>query len=232
MRAAVNSNRDVLRKCFHQRFPKIREARRREEAMGRVYVLIGKSATGKDTVFSRLKGHGELALKTIIGYTTRPIRQGEQDGREYFFVSEERWKELCEQKKVVETRTYHTVQGDWHYFTADDGQICRDGQDCLFISTLEGFQKLRDFYGAEVVLPIYVEIEDGLRLTRALEREKKQRKPDYEEMCRRFLADQKDFSEENIQNAGITKRYQNILLERCVEEIAADMKKNRQQDVL
>ena len=38
-------------------------------------------------------------------------------------------------------------------------------------------------------------------------------------MCRRFIADNKDFSEKNIENAGIEKRFQNIDLDKCVSEI-------------
>ena len=57
---------------------------------------------------------------------------------------------------------------------------------------------------------IYIEVEDGLRLERALKRERKQASPKYEEMCRRFLADAKDFSEENLMAAGIKEKYQNI----------------------
>ena len=63
-----------------------------EDIMGKIYVLMGKSATGKDTVFKRLIGMKELALHTVVGYTTRPIRRGEADGKEYFFVSVEKWK--------------------------------------------------------------------------------------------------------------------------------------------
>ena len=69
-------------------------------------------------------------------------------------------------------------------------------------------------------MPIYIEVEDGLRLTRAIHREQKQDNPHYEEMCRRFLADQEDFSEEKIAAAGITRKFQNVDLEECVEEIA------------
>ena len=53
--------------------------------------------------------------------------------------------------------------------------------------------RLREYYGNEVMWPIYIEVEDGERLERALAREKTQEVPKYEEMCRRFLADQNDF---------------------------------------
>lgn len=191
--------------------------------MGKIYVLMGKSATGKDTVFKRLIGMKELSLRTVVGYTTRPIRRGETDGKEYFFVSVERWKTLREAQKVIESRTYHTVMGDWHYFTVDDGQIDLNGQDYLFISTLNGYEQIKKHYGEEVVLPIYIEVEDDQRLWRSISREKRQAKPNYEEVCRRFLADQQDFSEENIKKAGIKKRYKNVDLDRCVKEIAEDI---------
>lgn len=60
---------------------------------------------------------------------------------------------------------------------------------------------------------MYVEVDDGLRLQRALDRERAQDQPKYAEMCRRFLADEEDFSEENLERAGITKRFQNTDLD-------------------
>lgn len=196
--------------------------------MGKIYVLMGKSATGKDTVFKRLIGMNELALRTVVGYTTRPIRRGEADGKEYFFVSVERWQRLQQENKVIESRTYHTVMGDWHYFTVDDGQIDLNGQDYLFISTLSGYEQLKKFYGESVVLPLYVEVEDDQRLWRSICRERRQAKPNYDEVCRRFLADQQDFSEEEIVRLGITKRYRNAELEECVKNIAEDILKARE----
>ena len=73
--------------------------------------------------------------------------------------------------------------------------------------------KIRAYFGKEQVVPIYIEVEDGERLLRAIEREKMQDKPKYEEMCRRFLADAVDFSEENLKKAEIEKRFVNIKLE-------------------
>ncbi len=202
---------------------KMEEEKQLEGAMGKIYVLMGKSATGKDTVFKRLIGMKELALRTVVGYTTRPIRRGEADGKEYFFVSVDKWQALQKEDKVIESRTYHTVAGDWHYFTVDDGQIDLNGQDYLFISTLSGYEQLKKFYGAEVVLPLYIEVEDDQRLWRSICRERRQAKPNYDEVCRRFLADQQDFSEEEIIRAGVVTRYKNTDLDECVKKIAGDI---------
>ena len=185
--------------------------------MSKIFYLMGKSASGKDTIYKKVKEQMP-ELKTIVIYTTRPIREGEQNGREYHFVGDDKLKELQEAGKVIELREYNTVHGIWKYFTADDGQF--DGDDnYLAIGTLESYVKLRDYFGQERLVPIYVEVEDGLRLERALARERMQATPKYEEMCRRFLADAADFSVENLNKAGITRKYFNIDMDKCVGEI-------------
>lgn len=192
--------------------------------MGKIFYIMGKSASGKDHIYVRLMQHTELNLKKMVLYTTRPIRDGEEEGKQYFFTDEEKLKEFRRKGCVIEARSYSTMHGIWYYFTADDGQVDLAQDDYLGIGTLESYLKLKKYYGEDAVRPVYIEVEDGERLTRALNREKEQEKPKYEEMCRRFLADQADFSEENILKAGIWKRFQNVELEDCVEEIVGYIK--------
>lgn len=188
--------------------------------MAKIYVLMGKSASGKDTLFRALVKDPRLDIKTVVGYTTRPIRSGEMQGREYHFVTQEELKNLEISGKVVECRCYQTVHGPWYYFTADDGQIdLEGGQDYLMIDTLDGYLQLAGYFGKESVVPLYIEVEDGLRLARALERERGQEQPKYKELCRRFLEDEEDFSEEKLQAAGIRDRYPNQALHACQEEL-------------
>ncbi len=177
--------------------------------MGKIYCIMGKSSSGKDTIFKLLLERKDINLKTIVSYTTRPIRSHEKPGEEYNFVSIKEKDRLVEEGKVIEIREYNTVHGPWFYFTVDDGNVDLDKNDYLIIGTVESFVKIRDYYGQEKVLPIYIEVDDGIRLTRALEREKKQEHPKYEEMCRRFLADQQDFSAENLDKAKITNVFNN-----------------------
>ena len=150
--------------------------------MGKIYYLMGKSASGKDHIYENLIQETALDLKPFVLYTTRPIRSGEQDGREYFFVDEKRLSELREAGKIIEERMYSTVQGPWYYFTADDGQIDLAKHDYLGIGTLESYLKLKAYFGEQAMVPLYVEVDDGLRLSRALERERKQTEPKYAEM--------------------------------------------------
>ena len=185
----------------------------KEVSMGKIFCIIGKSATGKDSIYKRLLQNEELHLQKIVPYTTRPIREGEKDGREYHFCTEEDVQRLDTEGRIIELRAYHTIYGVWKYFTVNDDKICLDKNNYLFIGTLEAYVKIRDYFGKEQVVPIYVEVEDGERLIRAIDREKTQNVPKYEEMCRRFLADAVDFSEENLQKAEIHERFCNIELE-------------------
>lgn len=188
--------------------------------MSKIYYMMGKSSSGKDSIFKEVKKRMP-GLKDIVLYTTRPIREGETDGVEYHFVNEEKLRELEEKGCVIELRAYHTKCGIWKYFTADDGQIELDRYDYLVIGTLESYEAMRRYYGQEKLIPVYVEVEDGVRLERALMRERQQVEPKYAEMCRRFLADSEDFSEENLNRAGIERRFENVDFEKCVEEICA-----------
>ena len=186
--------------------------------MGKIYCVMGKSSSGKDTVYKKLKEQYK-EFRLIVPYTTRPIREGEKDGVEYYFVDPEQFRAMKEDGKVIESRSYNTKCGIWTYFTADDGQIDLSAADYLLIGTLVSYQALREYFGEEAIVPVYLEVEDGLRLARALERERRQEKPKYAEMCRRFLADEEDFSEENLTKSGITERFGNEDFTECLNKI-------------
>ncbi len=185
--------------------------------MGKIFYIMGKSSSGKDTIFKRLTQ--ELNYKTIILYTTRPIRDGETNGTEYYFVDELALADLEKKGRVIEVRAYNTKCGIWKYFTADDGQIDLENYDYIVIGTLQSYQAMCRYFGSNRIVPIYIEVEDGERLQRALHRERLQSDPKYAELCRRFLADEEDFSEENLREAGVTKRFQNTSVDECLDKI-------------
>ncbi|MBQ8639613.1 MAG: guanylate kinase [Lachnospiraceae bacterium] len=184
----------------------------------KIVYLLGKSASGKDTVYHVLKEDETLGLQKIVIYTTRPMRDGEKQGEQYHFISMEQAKELEEEGKVIESRTYQSVYGPWIYMTVNDGQFAADGR-YLMIGTLESYNKMKAYFGEECMIPVYLEVDEGLRLERAMARERTQKVPKYAEMCRRFLADEADFTEEKLQEAGIGVRFDNGNLETCLEEI-------------
>lgn len=189
--------------------------------MKEIIFIMGKSSSGKDTIYRRLLADKDLQLNGVVPYTTRPMRSGEKEGVEYHFVSEQKAEELMANGRVIEMRTYQTVYGPWKYFTADDGQIClKENKKYAVIGTLEAYLEFVRYFGAEHILPIYIEVDDGIRLSRALERERAQQNPKYAELCRRFLADCDDFSEEKLNAAGIDTRFCNDKdIDSCIGEI-------------
>ena len=187
---------------------------------------MGKSSSGKDTIYKLLLEKKELNLKTIVLYTTRPIRIGETAGVEYHFVSEDDLRDIEESGKLIELRAYNTFHGVWKYFTVADNQIDLERNDYLIIGTLESYNKTKKYYGEKYLVPIMIDLDDGIRLQRALDREKIQENPKYQEMCRRYLADDADFSEDKVKKANITRFFYNDDLEKCLKEIIQYMEEN------
>ena len=187
--------------------------------MGYLFCLMGKSSSGKDTVYRRLLADPELGLQRLVTGTTRPIREGERDGEEYYFYTDDAFEKLRADGKVIEYRSYDTVHGIWNYFTVAHETLDIVNRDYLTINTLEAYLKLRDYFGAERLVPLYLNVDDGLRLRRALDRERAQKRPRYAEMCRRFLADEADFSEEKLRQAQIQPIFENVVLDETVAQM-------------
>ena len=184
----------------------------------KIYCILGKSGSGKDTIFKELLKKTDL--KPVVTYTTRPIRSNEKTGVDYHFINDEQLRRLDESGKIIEVRYYNTVHGVWAYATIDDGQIDLRSQDkYLIITTPEAYKKIRDYFGEDKVVPIYIVVEDGVRLERALKREREQEKPGFAEMCRRFLADCEDFHSDRLEAMGIKRYYENKELSECLREI-------------
>lgn len=189
--------------------------------MGKIIYLMGKSSSGKDTIFRELLRRNKESFHAIVPYTTRPIRVGESEGQEYHFTDEKGFQSMQKAGKVIEHRAYHTYHGLWRYFTVDDGQVDLTNNSYIMIGTLEAYLSMCRHFGQGNVLPVLIELDDGVRLQRALNRERKQKNPKYEEMCRRYLADSEDFAEEKIKAAGIQNRFYNDDLEKVLREIEA-----------
>ncbi len=185
-----------------------------------IYILMGKSASGKDTIYRELLKDPSLSLTTYTLYTTRPMRDGEEEGVEYHFTDEAAYREFLRQGRIIEERSYRTVLGLWRYYTVDDGSFDQRGA-MLLIGTPESFLSMKQYFGEEAVTPLYIECDDGLRLERSLKRERERKEPQYREMCRRFLSDWEDFSEEKLKAAGIERHFRNDELSRCLAELKA-----------
>ncbi len=197
--------------------------------MGKIFCIIGKSGSGKDTVFNLILENKDIELTPVVSYTTRSIRSGEENGVQYYFITENELNQYEKENKVIEKRCYSTIHGPWYYCIIDDGQIDLDKKDSIIVSTLEGYINMKEYFGTKNIVPIYIYVDDGTRLERCLEREKEQEDPKYREMCRRFLSDETDFEEFALRKTHIDKRYRNYILQECVDEIIKDIKESSHQ---
>ena len=158
--------------------------------MGKIYCVMGKSSSGKDTVYKKLKEQYK-EFRLIVPYTTRPIREGEKDGVEYYFVDPEQFRAMKEDGKVIESRSYNTKCGIWTYFTADDGQIDLSAADYLLIGTLVSYQALREYFGEEAIVPA--------RLSGNADR----RSPNMRRCAAVFLRTRRTFRKKILSKAGL-----------------------------
>ena len=155
--------------------------------MGKIFYLMGKSSSGKDTIYNQLIHKDSLQLKKIVLYTTRPRRIGETNGVQYYFVDNDSAIRLQKAGKVIEMRSYDTVYGEWKYFTVCDDQIDLLNNDYLMIGTIESYLRTKEYFGTDQVVPIMIELDDGIRLQRALDLKNVSPNPDMKRCAAGFL---------------------------------------------
>ena len=189
--------------------------------MGKIFCIIGKSASGKDVVCSMLLEQ-KKSLKRMMSYTTRPAGKDEIDGTHYRFVNEEFIAEKEREGVLIEKSVRDTEYGPALYATIDDGSITFNNGSYLAIRDPAGAQKIKEYYGAKNVVVIHIVVDDGIRLMRALTREMTQPYPKYADMCNRYLDDERDFA--NVQCDFVCE---NVDLFKCVEELKKIIKENR-----
>lgn len=202
-----------------------------------ILYLMGKSSSGKDTVKNKLivkLKELNYRIEDLVIYTTREIRSGEVEGIDYKFVDECKYQKLLNNNMIIEARTYEKIQGTVRYFTVyDDALFSKDADYIVGVGTLVSYNQLVDYFKKEGkteynIIPIYLEVENASRLLRAVRRELTEvvEKQNFEEVCRRFEADELDYSEENIRNSGIRDRFQNNNIQETVVEICKYLQTN------
>ena len=117
--------------------------------MGKIVYIMGKSSSGKDTIYRSILSDKSIDLKKIVPYTTRPIRLGETNSVQYFFTDEAGFEKLYNDGKVIEHRSYDTCYGLWRYFTVNDENIDLDKNSYIIIGTLESYEKTAEYFGKD-----------------------------------------------------------------------------------
>ena len=156
---------------------------RREKTM--IIILIGESGCGKDTQRRCLEG---MDCIPMVSSTTRPMRQGEIQGREYNFISEQEFEKKIETGEIFEYRAYESAKGKVYY--GSEKIYLRN--DCTYVKVLDtdGAREYINAYGRENCFVVHIDTKEYLRRNRALERAFGSDKPD-EESLKGFNAEWK-----------------------------------------
>lgn len=150
----------------------------------RVLAIMGKSSSGKSALQKAICKMFDV--HKVVTTTTRPIRQGEEQGVDYNFTTVEEFTEKVLSLEMLEATDFN----DWFYGT-ELGALHGNKINIAVLNPAGVLAMAED--GRIDLKVVYLDTDDKVRLMRSLNREAK---PNCKEICRRFFADEKDFNEE------------------------------------
>jgi len=180
----------------------------------KIFCIIGKSASGKDSILKEILSDKRIKLTHLLEYTTRAKRPSEIEGVNYRFIS----------KKDVDSLTSITklYYNDNYYIIPYDEILKNKEDDYILITSIRGVLDLKTFFEKEIdtqIIPIYIDVPEDDLIERAIKREKlKGEEGNYSEVCRRFLADKKDF-DWGLKALGSYVSFLNDDVEKCVNKV-------------
>ena len=157
----------------------------------KIFCIIGYMAVGKDTIVKEASEILGDKVKVLVSHTTRPMRKGEKEGREYYFINNKEFLKMKEYGAFVESRKYNTkveengkiTDATWFYGLS--AEEVESSEYSIVIVDSDGYMELREKYGRDIVIPIYISVKDEVIKERALAR------GDLEEEVNRRIADDK-----------------------------------------
>lgn len=161
--------------------------------MSKIFMIIGKSLSGKDTLLNNILSDKEFCernnLKRLVRYTTRKPRPGEVDGETYHFITDEEYESRFEHEAEPIVSSFCTEFGIWHYITDvssldEDTNYIMVGDPTTLI-----FHKLK--LDKDKLCVIYLMPPDWLLMKRFGNRDDNEEYSEkkYQEIHRRFIDD-------------------------------------------
>lgn len=146
-------------------------------------IILGKSGSGKTSVAKELEKYG---YSQLITDTTRPIRPGEVNGKDYNFRTQKEFDKLKKEGYYAETISYNTVFGCYSYGSSKKDYFLNSNNNVIILNPhgYEQVSKLRN----KNFTSIYLKVDDDILLRRLLKRGDSK-----EEIYRRLETDRKDF---------------------------------------
>lgn len=157
----------------------------------KIVILCGKSSSGKDLIKNKLIRNG---FKGVVTSTTRPPREGEKDGVNYYYLSDMEFKNRIINKEMIEYHKYNTEFGVWYYGSSANN-IDLNKHDYVIVLTLEGAEAYVNYFGAENCIVFYIDAPKSIREKRAKERDINFNQAEWD---RRVKTDNADFSQDKV----------------------------------
>lgn len=174
--------------------------------MIKVIALIGKAGSGKDTLMQRILAEPGYDFNEMISCTTRPRRDNEVDGKNYYFLTEQDFTRKVNNGLMLE----YTEFNRWYYGTSLDS--LDENKVNIGVFNPAGIRALCKHKDIDLTV-FYIMASDKIRLIRQLTREQK---PNVDEIIRRYGTDNVDF-------LGLGFPYTALL-----NEEEGDLEKNKQ----
>ena len=169
----------------------------------KIVALFGKSGAGKDAIQKRIVSSADY--HNIVSCTTRPAREHEKNGIDYFFLTNDEFAEKIMNFEMLESTSFR----GWYYGTSLDS--LNQEKINIGVFNIAGIGIMLDDSRLDV-LPICISAPDKVRLLRSLNREEN---PDCAEICRRFQTDEADFRTIDFDYETV----ENIDLSSAIEEV-------------
>lgn len=158
--------------------------------MKKIIVLLGASATGKDTVAKHISEKYNIPM--AISYTTRPMRSNETQGVEYYFISDDEMHEKFKNGEVIEHTSYYIQSEDVSYTYANVVEEFEKGDYVLTILNPHGLYQFNKSQYKDNLVSIMLNCDARVRLIRSLNRDEN---VNVKEVLDREIRDELDFIE-------------------------------------
>ena len=158
----------------------------------KVITITSPSSAGKDTILNEVVKINKN-ITSITSMTSRPMREGEIQDKQYHFRSYEEMKTMINNNEFIEHKAYEVATGEeWLYGVHKDEIDKNKDETKIVIVDYNGLKELREYCennGIEII-SYYIECNSRERLLRSLNREVNANADIVKEMCRRLLDDE------------------------------------------